>query len=115
MKAIKIIAAWISTVMGAIIILSSVFYSGYSLLIKRTIDKERKTQSDLIQVERVNKWISQDSLINIKFGNISDTLKLVIVKQNQLIKQNTKLDLGFTKHLKLSEKVDELINFYELK
>jgi hypothetical protein len=105
----------VSVILGAIIFILTSIYNGYSSYNKRVIEKERKLQSEIIQSERFAKLIKSDSLKNVIYNNISDTLRLVIKQQNQLIKQQGKVNIAITNHLKLSDKIDELINYYELK
>ena len=110
MNKVKNIALWITIVFGAI----SSIYGAYSFFSRKIVEQDRKEQSELVLIEAVNKMVKSDSLLMVQFSHVTDTLKMVMQSQNTIVSKQKSLNASFAKHLKLSEKVDELINFYEL-
>jgi hypothetical protein len=110
MNKVKNIALWITAVFAAI----STIYGAYSFFSRKIVTADRKEQNDIIYIQAVNKLIKSDSLLILQFSQVVDTLNKVKETQDMLLVKQNKLNASFVKHLKLSEKVDELINFYEL-
>lgn len=90
-------------------------YAGYQFIKNNIVDKDRKLQSEIINDNKVKLWIKTDSLNTINNQHILDTLVYVAKTQAIIVKKVNNLNSGFTTHLKQAEKIDELINFYELK
>lgn len=106
---IKNIATWITAVFVAI----STIYGAYSFFSRKIIESDRKSQSDAVLIQAVNKLVKSDSIASVQFSQVMDTLEKVMQTQSLLVSKQNKLNASFVKHLKSSEKIDELINFYE--
>jgi hypothetical protein len=100
-------------VLGAVYFILSQIFGGLSFFKNGIIEKERKVQSDLIQQQVVTdlKNITTSIMLNI------DTLKIsqdkVMVKLDANTKATNAVITGFKKHLKATDRLEELLNFYE--
>jgi hypothetical protein len=98
-------------------------YALYSFITRNTVQSERSRITEVLKYDRFDKWIKYDSIRTLRADSLErlqtkhilDTLQLVMESEGSVIKKVNNLNIGFTKHLKQSEKIDELINFYELK
>lgn len=109
MNKIKNIALWITAVFAAI----STIYGAYSFFSRKIIESDRKQQSDVVLIQAVNKLVKSDSLALVQFSQVMDTLEKVMQTQAVMVSKQKALNASFVKHLKSSEKIDELINYYE--
>jgi hypothetical protein len=109
MSKVKNIALWISAIIAAV----SSLYGGYSFFSRKIIESDRKQQSELVLIEAVNKLVKSDSISTAQFYQVIDTLSQIKSGQDLLMIRQKKLNNSFVEHLKLSKRVDELINYYE--
>jgi hypothetical protein len=88
-------------------------YIGISFFKDRVIETERKTQSEIVLVNKINDLssqyaVSQKEIVKLsKRLTASDSTQVVILKQQKVDKSTLKT------HLKLSEKQDEYIKYLE--
>ena len=109
MNKVKNIALWITVVFAAI----SSIYGGYSFFSRKIVEQDRKQQSELILIQAVNKLVKSDSISTAQFYQVIDTLSQIKSGQDLLMIRQKKLNSSFVEHLKLSKRVDEVINYYE--
>jgi hypothetical protein len=109
----------VSAILGAVIFIMSSIFGGYSFFARKVIEKERKQQNTIALQNEVGKNSKTDSLIisqfnelNFRFNNLSDTLKIVVQKQNVMINKQIKSDKGLIELYKLTGKVGELVNWW---
>jgi len=102
-----------SAIIKDIVYIVGLILAAYLFLGKKAVEKDRDLQNKIALQKEVHQNSKTDSIIITRFNNLSDTLKIVIQKQDQMIKKQNKFDIGFTKHLKQTDRIEELINWYE--
>jgi hypothetical protein len=99
----------ISVIIGAFMAL----YGVYSLFASKIIEKDRQTQSEMVQEKIVKDLMDATTTIKLNL----DTLKLsqdkVMIKLDANTKATNAVIVGFKKHLKATDRLEELLNFYE--
>jgi hypothetical protein len=103
----------IGSIIGTLVVIVSSIFGAYSFINRKIIEKERNTQNGIALEKKVDRWIAVDSIRSMQMDKIIDTLNLVVKNQVTSIKQVNKLNTGFAKHLKTTDRIEELLNWYE--
>jgi hypothetical protein len=100
-------------IIGAVTVIITSVFGAYSFFTKKIIASDRKIQSDIVLEKKVDMLIKIDSTRTLQFEKVIDTLNLIVKNQVASIKQVTKLNTAFAKHLKQTDRIEELLNWYE--
>jgi hypothetical protein len=102
-----------SAVLGAVIFLCSSIFGGYSFLNRKAVEKERKTQHEITLERTVNKLIKSDSVTIAMIDTLLVHQGILMYKIEENTKGTKAVISGFKKHLKATDRLEELLNFYE--
>jgi hypothetical protein len=79
---------------------------------KKAVEKDRSIQQEIALEKKVDLLITSDSVRKMQDRNLSDTLKIVVEKQNLMIKEQGKTKKGLVELYKLTGKVEELVSWW---
>jgi hypothetical protein len=109
-----------SALIRDVVYIAGLVVAAYLFLGKKAVEKERYNQSTISLQNNVTKNNKTDSIIitrfnelNNRFNNLSDTMKMLIIKTNSVISKQVKSEKGLTDLYKLTGRMEELINWYE--
>ena len=103
----------ISAVLGAVIFICSSVFGGYSLLTKRAIEQDRKTQNEIALLKQIEKSARNDSVTLSMIDTLLVHQGILMMKVEENSKGTKAVISGFKKHLKATDRLEELLNFYE--
>jgi hypothetical protein len=103
----------VSVIMGAILFLLTTIYNGYNSGRKRIVAQERETQGEITQQNSVKELTETVSTMILKVDTLMDNQTKIMTKMDANTKATNAVIVGFKKHLKATDRLEELLNFYE--
>jgi hypothetical protein len=111
---IKKTAIWISTILGAILMVISSVSGVYLFITKQAVQRDRELiRSNTMEV-KIDKLSISDSIFSTNFNELLSNQKELIRSLNENVKVTRSVNVGFTNHLKSTERLQELLKYYEL-
>jgi hypothetical protein len=111
---IKKTARWISTILGAILMVISSVSGVYLFITKQAVQRDRELiRSNTMEV-KIDKLSISDSIFSTNFNELLSNQKELIRSLNENVKVTRSVNVGFTNHLKSTERLQELLKYYEL-
>jgi hypothetical protein len=103
----------VSSLIRDIVYIAGLIVAAYLFLGKKAVEKERVSQHELTLEKKVDFLIKSDSIRKIQNRYLSDTLRIVVQKQNLMISKQVKSDKGLVELYKSTGKIEELLKWYE--
>jgi hypothetical protein len=111
---IKKTAIWISTILGAILMVISSVSGVYLFITKQAVQRDRELIRSNVMEAKIDKLSVSDSLFSANFNEFLINQKELIRSLNENVKVTRAVNAGFTNHLKSTERLQELLKYYEL-
>jgi hypothetical protein len=96
-----------------IVYILGLLFAVYVFIGKNAVEKERSSQQDIALEKKVDRLIVADSVRAVKIDTIMENQAKMMKKVNENTKDTKYVIGGFKKHLKATDRLEELLNFYE--
>jgi hypothetical protein len=113
MNKIGKIATYVSTVLGVVVLLVTSVIGVYSFITHNAIEKDREILKNKSIEKKVDNLTTSDSIFAIQFEKMLENQIEVLKKVDVNIKWMKSINTGFTNHLKSTQRMEELIQYYE--
>jgi hypothetical protein len=102
-----------SALVRDIIYIGGLLVSIYLFTGKKAVEKERETISKTAQENTIKALTSTTTTMILKIDTLMDNQAKIMVKLDANTKGTNAVITGFKKHLKATDRLEELLNFYE--
>ena len=113
-KIFKNIITQVSAVVGGVIIIITSFAGGYSFITKKAITRDKEKSAIVIMDKKVDRLIENDSVRLVTYKDLSDSIRALSRKLQIYVNKQNAVNISYVDHLKLENKMDQLIKYYEL-
>ena len=91
--------------------IGTILFAVYIFIGKSAVKSDQEQRNNIALINQAKQNKVTDSIIISRFDNLSDTMKMVILKQNIMISKQVKADKGIIELYRTTGNTEKLINW----